>query len=134
MSTVPTDSPTTLEGLKARYLADLEENIEPQYRPQWLEGFDQARLAKLTRNYCSKGGYTEAPKGTFVLDLGTRRDSTSHTFYVPAKPRPVRAPETIRGTTFKNGVTTEFTFVVTGKRFVLSSAPSSWLKAEKEET
>lgn len=92
MSTVPANAPTTLDGLKAAYLADLTAFIavrsaQEVNRASYEKEVAGARLAVLTKRFCSKGGFTDVPKGTVVLVLDTYRfpdeDPDDVTFYVP---------------------------------------------------
>lgn len=91
MSTVPANAPTTLEGLKAAFTAAMEALIakhpaQEANRESYTARCANARIARLTRRFRSKGGFTDVPKGTIVLDLGLHPmfpEETDHTFFMP---------------------------------------------------
>lgn len=92
VTTIQPDAPTTLEGLKAAFLAEIEELVQ-QYpaqaanRPVYLKCLEGAKVGTMLCRFASNGEYTVLPKGATVLVLSTDvlyPDEDTVTVYAPS--------------------------------------------------
>lgn len=102
VSTIQPDAPTTLEGLKAAYLVEIEELIQrypaqEANRASYMKCLEGAKLGTMLRRFASNGEYTVLPVGAKMLVL------TTEVMYPDEDPVTVFAPS-IRGPLHLSGM------------------------------